>query len=775
MDNKLLSIKSFKTIYSALLTKVEGLINKSNSMLTDKIDGLADNIEGLDFKSDWNQNDENAKDYIKNRPFGEEDRTAFYLNETTINGFAESGDLYRVLFDEYISLNQPVLIGETYTILWDGEEYNATLYSEDGGNYFGINYYSPNHYNPDNLPFGIWLNYEWNSEANKGCSTQIQLIFTDSSTSASHTIAIHKDNIVIKKIDKKYLPDFVIKSEVVTVTRKADDWERATYSAQDIYDLHKAGKSVVFVEGDMTYYLTYSEVDPATESTFISIWQNYMYTIKVSGSGWIATDILDVGSIEDANFKINDIELNIDLKMDKANPVGTGSFSMNRKPDSRVGNYSAVFGNNIEATGRSSFVCGEHNKEMPIYKDNYLEYTSHTARYLKSGNYYYSKEFTFDENTGIYTLVNPSVRSVSSTQTLAVVGEGNYFVVNSDNDIIPNEAISGNKLCGIIKDRDNGYGQKYSTTFGNHNTNYYKMTSISQHYPSTPTANERGAYAHIVGNGISNTACSNAHTLDWNGNAWFAGDVYVGSTSGTNKDEGSKKLATEEYTDIAVANLINSAPETLDTLGELATAFEENEEVVSALNDAIATKANKTALEALSALVGDEPVAEQIDEVVSVKQDKNLIVNITHTTADDGTKTYSADKTFAEVNEAITSGVDVVLYYSQMYFTLSMYSGVSAIFTSSQAVTGCIMSTITWNGNSGKIAYKTANAQTIADRKTTLSADSTHGSYPSAKAVVDYVDEAIGNINLDTYEFITVADIDEICDSTIATASEVTL
>ena len=29
--------------------------------------------------------------------------------------------------------------------------------------------------------------------------------------------------------------------------------------------------------------------------------------------------------------------------------------------------------------------------------------------------------------------------------------------------------------------------------------------------------------------------------------AWYAGDVYVGSTSGVNKDDGSKKLATEEY------------------------------------------------------------------------------------------------------------------------------------------------------------------------------------------------------------------------------------
>ena len=55
--------------------------------------------------------------------------------------------------------------------------------------------------------------------------------------------------------------------------------------------------------------------------------------------------------------------------------------------------------------------------------------------------------------------------------------------------------------------------------------------------------------AHIVGNGTKYNARSNAHTLDWQGNAWFAGDVYTGSTSGTNKDAGSKVLATKEYVD----------------------------------------------------------------------------------------------------------------------------------------------------------------------------------------------------------------------------------
>lgn len=44
-------------------------------------------------------------------------------------------------------------------------------------------------------------------------------------------------------------------------------------------------------------------------------------------------------------------------------------------------------------------------------------------------------------------------------------------------------------------------------------------------------------YAHIVGNGNSATVRSNAHTIDWSGNAWFAGNVYVG---GTEQEEGTE-------------------------------------------------------------------------------------------------------------------------------------------------------------------------------------------------------------------------------------------
>ena len=88
-----------------------------------------------------------------------------------------------------------------------------------------------------------------------------------------------------------------------------------------------------------------------------------------------------------------------------------------------------------------------------------------------------------------------------------------------------------------------GYGTKANTLY-QHVQGTYNIPDESD------KAYLRGTYAHIVGNGEDSSSLSNAHTLDWNGNAWFAGDIYVGSNSGTNKDEGSKKVATifEEWT-----------------------------------------------------------------------------------------------------------------------------------------------------------------------------------------------------------------------------------
>lgn len=53
------------------------------------------------------------------------------------------------------------------------------------------------------------------------------------------------------------------------------------------------------------------------------------------------------------------------------------------------------------------------------------------------------------------------------------------------------------------------------------------------------------------------------------------------------------------YTDQKIAELINGAPSTLDTLGEIADAMSDNQDVVEALDAAIGTKANQAEMESL--------------------------------------------------------------------------------------------------------------------------------------------------------------------------------
>lgn len=65
-----------------------------------------------------------------------------------------------------------------------------------------------------------------------------------------------------------------------------------------------------------------------------------------------------------------------------------------------------------------------------------------------------------------------------------------------------------------------------------------KMQHAQGKYNIEDTENK---YAHIVGNGTSDTERSNAHTLDWEGNAWYAGAVEATSVILKSSTEGSTK------------------------------------------------------------------------------------------------------------------------------------------------------------------------------------------------------------------------------------------
>ena len=64
-------------------------------------------------------------------------------------------------------------------------------------------------------------------------------------------------------------------------------------------------------------------------------------------------------------------------------------------------------------------------------------------------------------------------------------------------------------------------------------------------------------YAHIVGNGVDLHNRSNAHTLDWQGNAWYSGKVTAGAAPTEDMDLTTKKYVDDKVKDTLVTTNIS--------------------------------------------------------------------------------------------------------------------------------------------------------------------------------------------------------------------------
>lgn len=78
---------------------------------------------------------------------------------------------------------------------------------------------------------------------------------------------------------------------------------------------------------------------------------------------------------------------------------------------------------------------------------------------------------------------------------------------------------------------------------------------VSGKYNVADTAGSKGVYAEIVGNGTE-SARSNARTLDWEGNEWLAGKLTVGAAPADDMD-----VTTKKYVDGLVAEKSGGTPD----------------------------------------------------------------------------------------------------------------------------------------------------------------------------------------------------------------------
>lgn len=160
----------------------------------------------------------------------------------------------------------------------------------------------------------------------------------------------------------------------------------------------------------------------------------------------------DVHRVENAVNRVAvdvaNVATTVNNRMNKRDPVGTGSFSMNRKAGTTIGGYSHAEGYDATASGNYSHAEGASTTASGIFSHAEGRGT------IAAGDYSHA--------------------------------QGKYNVEDTENK-----------------------------------------------------------YAHIVGNGTDEykSTRSNAHTLDWDGNAWFAGTVYVG---GTSQDDGDRLIRLSE-------------------------------------------------------------------------------------------------------------------------------------------------------------------------------------------------------------------------------------
>ena len=210
------------------------------------------------------------------------------------------------------------------------------------------------------------------------------------------------------------------------------------------------------------------------------------------------------------------------------------SVSMGRKANTTIGTSSTALGINVEASGESSHAEGDSTTASG--NDSHAEGTNTTA----SGNYSHAEgygttasgEISHAEGHG--TTASGRMSHAEGQNTMA---SGDYSHTEGYGTIASDNYAHA-EGHGTFASKAHSHAEGQGTIAG----------SYQQHVQGKYNIEDASyTYAHIVGNGGNEDMRSNAHTLDWSGNAWFQGDVYTGSTSGTNKDNGSKKLATEEF------------------------------------------------------------------------------------------------------------------------------------------------------------------------------------------------------------------------------------
>ena len=269
----------------------------------------------------------------------------------------------------------------------------------------------------------------------------------------------------------------------------------------------------------------------------------WIFEFIVNNSGLTAAQVAAINSGITSNL-VAQIG-NINNKMDKANPTGTGSFSLNRKENSSIGNNSVALGNNCEASGDYSHAEG--NGTTALGENAHTEGRETTATHRSQhvfGEYNVIDTSNNAANTkgNFVEIVGNGTNTNNRSNARTLDWQGNEVLAGTSQATGFKTATgTGNKLFA-----DNGTAIEYQSSQTNGaNKIVQRDANGDVLVPDTPTSNNGATPKSYVDNNFVNT---NGYGLLADMNTLVrANKTYWYENTTTNQPEGRQDWGTVQY------------------------------------------------------------------------------------------------------------------------------------------------------------------------------------------------------------------------------------
>ena len=489
-------------------------------------------------QADWEETDESSASYIRNKThYVERNVLVNVLPETTYTLMEMDGT-----FEAQLPSDMNLIANKTYQIHYNGTSYECTSmdFELPGSVFLG----NPAMLGgPDNgMPFamivipgmGGYLISPVDSEVTLSISyigDQYHTLDPNyikdmySSERVENVEILPETTLDILSDDVTYLYDF---TNPLVAGNYTINWNGTEYICTSFFEDQYG--ILLFVDGVFDlYWHPLFEMGDNRHSAELRVFDgSTSVTLSITGPSEkvkkINSKYLDIPS-----YIVNEISLEEQLNnlqnqfVGKYNPVFSGSFSMNRKNNTEIGDLSHAEGRSTTASGIGSHAEGSNTTASG-------EYSHAEGVNTKATNSTSDIERTSIDNSG-YTAHAEGFGTVASGRCSHA--EGN-----------------GTKASGIDSHAE-GYATIASGS-SSHASGYYTRASGENSFVSGKynIEDSNSKYVHIVGNGDTQLR-SNAHTLDWNGVPWYQSRPQFG---GIAQDDGSQTVMANGDKEIILAS-----------------------------------------------------------------------------------------------------------------------------------------------------------------------------------------------------------------------------